>query len=117
MEEEDFVVSGDDGGSDTEAPSWDGSEKGSVSSSVDRPPPTKKTARLGRVQKVKKSARKSVRRHRASSEEEEEEEEMGLYSQLTANICNMHPNIICNTHPFRSSALEIHGHALPTTPP
>lgn len=75
MEEEDFVVSGDDGASDADAASWDGSERGSVSSSVDRLPPTRRTAKNGRAQRSKKRTRRSARRHRGSSEEEEEEEE------------------------------------------
>lgn len=75
MEEDDFVVSGDDGGSDADAVSWDGSERGSISSSVDRLPPTRKTARNGRAQRTKKRTLRSARRHRGSSEEEEEEEE------------------------------------------
>lgn len=78
MEEDDFVVSGDDGGSDADAASWDGSERGSISSSIDRLPPSRRTARNGRAQRTKRSTRRSARCHRGSTEEEEEEEEMGL---------------------------------------
>lgn len=75
MEEEDFVVSGEDGGSDADAASWDGSERGSIPSSIERLPPTRRTARNGRAQRPKKSTRRSLPRHRASSEEEEEEDD------------------------------------------
>ncbi|KAG9272858.1 remodeling and spacing factor 1 [Astyanax mexicanus] len=81
MEEEDFVVSGDDAASDGDAASWDGSDWGSVTSGPGRLPLPKKTARNIRNQKVKKTTRKSTRRQKGSSEEEElleteEEEEM-----------------------------------------
>lgn len=76
MEEDDFVVSGDDGGSDADDASWDRSERGSISSSVDRLPPTRRKARNGRAPRIKRSSRRPVQRHPASSEEEEEE--MGL---------------------------------------
>ncbi|XP_060779457.1 remodeling and spacing factor 1 isoform X3 [Neoarius graeffei] len=72
MEEDDFVVSGDDGGSDADAASWDGSERGSISSSIDRLPPTRRTTRNDHAQGTKRSTRRSARRHRGSTEEEEE---------------------------------------------
>ncbi|GAA6091203.1 remodeling and spacing factor 1 isoform X2 [Tachysurus ichikawai] len=75
MEEDEFVVSGDDGGSDADAASWDGSERGSITSSVERLPPTRGTARNGQAQRTKRRTRRSARRNRGSSEEEEEEEE------------------------------------------
>uniref|UniRef100_A0AAR2LB47 PHD-type domain-containing protein n=1 Tax=Pygocentrus nattereri TaxID=42514 RepID=A0AAR2LB47_PYGNA len=81
MEEEDFVVSGDDAVSDADAGSWDGSDWGSTTSGHGRLPPARRTARNDRNQKPKRSARRSTRRQRGSSEEEElldseEEEEM-----------------------------------------
>ncbi|XP_036441284.1 LOW QUALITY PROTEIN: remodeling and spacing factor 1 [Colossoma macropomum] len=81
MEEEDFVVSGDEAVSDADAGSWDGSDWGSTVSGPDRLPPARKTARNGRNQRPKRSTRRTTRRQRGSSEEEElldsdEEEEM-----------------------------------------
>ncbi|KAL7878295.1 hypothetical protein AOLI_G00092690 [Acnodon oligacanthus] len=81
MEEEDFVVSGDDAVSDADAGSWDGSDWGSTTSGPGRLPPARRTAKTDRNQKPKRSARRSTRRQRGSSEEEElldseEEEEM-----------------------------------------
>lgn len=75
MEEDDFVVSGDDGGSEADAASWEGSERGSITSSIERLPSSRGTAKNGQAQRIKKKTRRSARRHRGSSEEEEEEEE------------------------------------------
>ncbi|XP_053355954.1 remodeling and spacing factor 1 [Clarias gariepinus] len=93
MEEEDFVVSGDDGASDADAASWDGSERGSVSSSVDRLPPTRRTAKNGRAQRSKKRTRRSARRHRGSSEEEEEEEEEEIETEGSSEVSDSDVNL------------------------
>lgn len=84
MEEEDFVVSGEDAVSDAEAGSWVGSDWGSTASGPERLPPARKTARTGRNQRTGRASRRATRRQRGSSEEEElldseEEDEMGLY--------------------------------------
>ncbi|XP_066540412.1 remodeling and spacing factor 1 isoform X2 [Hoplias malabaricus] len=80
MEEEDFVVSGDDVVSEAEAGSWDGSDCGSTVSGPRRLPPARRIVRNIRNKRTKKSTKLSTRRQRGSSEEEElldsEEEEM-----------------------------------------
>ncbi|XP_076846927.1 remodeling and spacing factor 1 [Brachyhypopomus gauderio] len=82
MEEEDFVVSGDDAASEADAASWDGSDSASVASGVGRLPPARRAPRNGRTPRTRRSSHRTSRRQRGSSEdelidsEEEEEEEM-----------------------------------------
>ncbi|XP_026865168.2 remodeling and spacing factor 1 isoform X1 [Electrophorus electricus] len=84
MEEEDFVVSGDDAASDADGASWDGSDSGSVASGPGHLLLVRKATGNGRTPRTRRISQRSSRRQRGSSEEElmdseeeeEEEEEM-----------------------------------------